>query len=174
MGFGREVFYRMYDQQARWNYDGSPKSASDGKMYSIKASSTSYSASSIKGVISKAKPGDVLQMNKPKMHTMIFVSSDADGFTVYDANWTAANTVSVRYVKYGAWASRNTGCCMRPIIRKTNSNRTCHRHRLRSVPIFLAPSNVHTRYIFGIVYKVCEEWYTNNRRVGFISRVNAP
>ena len=108
MGFGREVFYRMYDQQARWNYDGSPKSASDGKMYSIKASSTSYSASSIKGVISKAKPGDVLQMNKPKMHTMIFVSSDADGFTVYDANWTAANTVSVRYVKYGAWASRNS------------------------------------------------------------------
>ena len=98
----------MYDQQARWNYDGSPKSASDGKMYSIKASSTSYSASSIKGVISKAKPGDVLQMNKPKMHTMIFVSSDADGFTVYDANWTAANTVSVRYVKYGAWASRNS------------------------------------------------------------------
>lgn len=108
MGFGREVFYRMYDQQARWNYDGSPKSASDGKMYSIKASSTSYAASSIKGVISKAKPGDVLQMNKPKMHTMIFVSSDADGFTVYDANWTAANTVSVRYVKYGAWASRNS------------------------------------------------------------------
>ncbi len=108
MGFGREVFYRMYDQQARWNYDGSPKSASDGKMYSIKASSTSYSASSIKGVISKAKPGDVLQMNTPKMHTMIFVSSDADGFTVYDANWTASNTVSVRYVKYGAWASRNS------------------------------------------------------------------
>lgn len=108
MGFGREVFYRMYDQQARWNYDGSPKTASDGKMYSIKASSTSYSASSIKNVISKAKPGDVLQMNTPKMHTMIFVSSDANGFTVYDANWTAANTVSVRYVKYGAWASRNS------------------------------------------------------------------
>lgn len=108
MGFGREVFYRMYNQQARWNYDGSPKSASDGKMYSIKASSTSYSANSIKNVISKAKPGDVLQMNKPKMHTMIFVSKDADGFTVYDANWTASNTVSVRYVKYGAWASRNS------------------------------------------------------------------
>jgi len=108
MGFGREVFYRMYDQQARWNYDGSPKSASDGKMYSITASSTSYSASSIKGVINKAKPGDVLQMNTPKMHTMIFVSKDADGFTVYDANWTASNTVSVRYVKYGAWASRNS------------------------------------------------------------------
>ncbi len=108
MGFSREVFYRMYDQQARWNYDGSPKSASDGKMYSITASSTSYSASSIKGVINKAKPGDVLQMNTPKMHTMIFVSKDADGFTVYDANWTASNTVSVRYVKYGAWASRNS------------------------------------------------------------------
>lgn len=108
MGFGREVFYRMYNQQARWNYDGSPKSASDGKMYSIKASSTSYSANSIKNVISKAKPGDVLQMNTPKMHTMIFVSKDADGFTVYDANWTASNTVSVRYVKYGAWASRNS------------------------------------------------------------------
>ena len=108
MGFGREVFYRMYGQTAKWSYDGSPKSSTDAKLYKITAKSTSYSASSIKALISKAKPGDILQMNSPKMHTMVFVSSDSNGFTVYDANWTGPNKVSVRYVKYGAWAGRNS------------------------------------------------------------------
>ena len=47
------------------------------------------------------------------MHTMVFVSSDSNGFTVYDANWTGPNEVSVRYVKYGAWASCNSnGICV--------------------------------------------------------------
>ncbi|MCD8355359.1 MAG: RICIN domain-containing protein [Clostridia bacterium] len=108
MGFGREVFYRMYGQTARWSYDGSPKSSSDGKLYTITAKSSSYSSSSIKSLISKAKPGDILQMNSPKMHTMVFVSSDSTGFTVYDANWTGPNKVSVRHVSYGAWAGRNS------------------------------------------------------------------
>ncbi|HIV68066.1 MAG TPA: RICIN domain-containing protein [Candidatus Butyricicoccus stercorigallinarum] len=113
MGFGREVFYRMFGQTAKWSYDGSPKSAADGKLFTKTASSTSYSASSIKALISKAKPGDILQMDSPKMHTMVFVSSDSEGFTVYDANWTGPNEVSVRYVKYGAWASRNSnGICV--------------------------------------------------------------
>ena len=108
MGFGREVFYRMYGKTAKWSYDGSPKSSEDAKLYKITAKSSSYSASSIKSLISKAKPGDILQMDSPKMHTMVFVSSDSNGFTVYDANWTGPNEVSVRYVKYGAWASRNS------------------------------------------------------------------
>ncbi|MDO4174189.1 MAG: RICIN domain-containing protein [Eubacteriales bacterium] len=108
MGFGREVFYRMYGETAKWGYDGSPKSSADAKLYKITASSSSYSASSIQSLISKAKPGDILQMNSPKMHTMVFVSSDSSGFTVYDANWTGPNKVSVRYVKYGAWSSRNS------------------------------------------------------------------
>lgn len=108
MGFGREVFYRMYGATAKWNYDGSPKSSADAKLYKITAKSASYSASSIKALIGKAKPGDILQMNSPKMHTMVFVSSDRTGFTVYDANWTGPNKVSVRHVKYGAWAGRNS------------------------------------------------------------------
>lgn len=108
MGFGREVFYRMYGVKAKWNYDGSAKSTSDGKLYTVTAKSASYSESSMKALISKAKPGDILQMNSPKMHTMVFVSSDSNGFTVYDANWTGPNKVSVRYVKYGAWAGRNS------------------------------------------------------------------
>ncbi len=113
MGFGREVFYRMYGDTAKWNYDGSAKSSADGKLYTVTARSSSYSASSIKTLISKAKPGDILQMDSPKMHTMVFVSRDSDGFTVYDANWTGPNEVSVRYVKYGAWASRNSnGICV--------------------------------------------------------------
>ena len=108
MGFGREVFYRLFDQVACWSYDGSPKSSADAKLYTVTGSSSSYSASSMKNLISKAKPGDILQMNTPKMHTMVFVSSDANGFTVYDANWIGSNVVSVRYVKYGAWATRNS------------------------------------------------------------------
>lgn len=108
MGFGREVFYRMYGKTAKWNYDGSPKSSADGKLYKIVAKSSSYSSSSVKSLISKAKPGDILQMNSPKMHTMVFVSSDSTGFTVYDANWTGPNKVSVRHVSYGGWAGRNS------------------------------------------------------------------
>lgn len=108
MGFGREVFYRMYGEVACWSYDGSPKSSTDAALYTITAKSSSYSAANIKNLISKAKPGDILQMNTPKMHTMVFVSSDETGFTVYDANWVASNQVSVRYVKYGAWAGRNS------------------------------------------------------------------
>ena len=69
MGFGREVFYRMYGQTAKWSYNGSPKSSTDAKLYKITAKSTSYSASSIKALISKAKPGDILQMNSPKMQS---------------------------------------------------------------------------------------------------------
>lgn len=108
MAFGREVFYRMFGSVAKWNYDGSPKSSSDGALYKIAAKTSSYSASSVKSLISKAKPGDILQMDSPKIHTMVYVSRDSEGFTVYDANWTASNQVSVRYVKYGAWSSRNS------------------------------------------------------------------
>ncbi len=108
MAFGREVFYRMFGSVAKWNYDGSPKSSSDGELYTITAQTSSYSASSVKSLISKAKPGDILQMDSSKIHTMVFVSSDDEGFTVYDANWTASNQVSVRYVKYGAWVNRDS------------------------------------------------------------------
>lgn len=108
MGFGREVFYRMYGETACWNYDGSPKSSADAALYTIVAKSSSYSADSMRTLISKAKPGDILQMDSPKMHTMVFVSSDDTGFTVYDANWVSSNQVSVRHVNYGAWAGRNS------------------------------------------------------------------
>ena len=118
MGFGREVFYRMYGTKARWSYDGSPKSASDGKLFQVTARSSSYSANSMRALIQKAKPGDILQMNTSKMHTMVFVSSDSTGFTVYDANWTGPNKVSVRHVNYGAWSGRNSrGIC---VIHSTN------------------------------------------------------
>lgn len=113
MGFGREVFYRTFGQKAAWSYDGSPKSSSDRKKFTKVASSTSYSEKSMRKLIAKASAGDVLQMNAPKIHTMIFVSSDDNGFTVYDANWVGANQVSLRYVKYSAWSSRNSrGICV--------------------------------------------------------------
>lgn len=108
MGFGREVFYRMFGKETRWNYDGSAKSSGYAQNYTVEARSSSYSAKSIKKLIGKAKPGDVLQMNAPKIHTMIFVSSDSSGFTVYDANWVGSNQVSVRHVSYSAWSSRNS------------------------------------------------------------------
>lgn len=108
MGFGREVFYRMYGETARWSYDGSPKSSADAEKYTIVTKSNSYSANSMRTLISQAKPGDILQMNTPKMHTMVFVSSDDTGFTVYDANWVSSNQVSVRHVSYGAWSGRNS------------------------------------------------------------------
>ena len=122
MGFGREIFHRMYGQTAKWSYDGSPKSSADAKLYKVTARSSSYSASSMKALISKAKPGDILQMDGPKIHTMVFVSSDANGFTVYDANWSGPNQVDVRYVKYGGWSTRNSdGIC---VLHATNYPKT--------------------------------------------------
>ena len=54
------------------------------------------------------QPGDVLQLEGPKAHSMIYLSRDEDGFTVYDANWSGPNQVDIRYVSYGSYASRNS------------------------------------------------------------------
>lgn len=108
MGFGREIYSRLFGSQVRWNYNGTPKTSSDKGKYMIAAVSRSYSASSLKKLIAKASPGDVLQMDSPKIHTMIFVSSNKTGFTVYDANWVGANRVSVRHVRYSDWRYRRS------------------------------------------------------------------
>lgn len=108
MGFGREIYYRLFGTQVRWNYNGTPKTSADKGKYTVAATSRSYSASNLKKLIAKASPGDVLQMDAPKMHTMIFISSDKTGFTVYDANWVGANRVSVRHVNYSAWRYRRS------------------------------------------------------------------
>lgn len=108
MGFGREVYSRLFGSQVRWNYNGTPKTSSDKGKYTIAATSWSYSSSSLKKLIAKASPGDVLQMDSPKIHTMIFISRDKTGFTVYDANWVGFNRVSVRHVRYSDWRYRRS------------------------------------------------------------------
>ena len=108
MGFGREVYSRLFGTEVRWNYNGTPKTSSDKGKYTIAATSWSYSSSSLKKLIAKASPGDVLQMDAPKMHTMIFVSKNKTGFTVYDANWVGFNRVSVRHVRYSDWRYRRS------------------------------------------------------------------
>ena len=47
-------------------------------------------------------------MDSPKIHTMIFISRDKTGFTVYDANWVGFNRVSVRHVRYSDWRYRRS------------------------------------------------------------------
>lgn len=108
MAFGRLVFSKMYGTTARWNYNGTGKTTSDSKKFTVAAKTSSYASSSVRTAVSKAKPGDILQMGAPKMHTMVYVSQDSTGFTVYDCNWVGSNRVSVRHVSYGAWSGRNS------------------------------------------------------------------
>lgn len=108
MGFAREVYYRVFDEVARWDYAGNPKSSEDKGKFTKVASTASLSASKVRAVVNQAKPGDVLQLEGPKAHSMIYLSRDEDGFKVYDANWSGPNQVDVRYVSYGSYASRNS------------------------------------------------------------------
>ena len=108
MGFAREVYYRVFDEVVRWDYAGNPKTSEDKGKFTKVAKTTSLSASKVRSVVKQAQPGDVLQLEGPKAHSMIYLSRDEDGFTVYDANWSGPNQVDIRYVSYGSYASRNS------------------------------------------------------------------
>lgn len=108
MGFAREVYYRVFGEVARWDYAGNPKTSEDKGKFTKVAKTSSLKASSVSNVVKQAKPGDVLQLEGPKAHSMIYLSRDDSGFTVYDANWSGPNQVDIRHVSYGSYASRSS------------------------------------------------------------------
>ena len=72
-GFAKMVTYKLFGK-----YNGSYRGwsySSAGNGMQLIGSTTDYSANSIKKLLSSAQPGDVLQFNTPKQHTMIVYSN---------------------------------------------------------------------------------------------------
>lgn len=107
-GFGKMVIFNLFGKNSSggyrsWNYAG----VSTSGMKTI-GSVTSFSASNVQSLLSKAKCGDVLQFDQTKQHTMIVYSVDSGGVTVYDCNWDNNCGISKRYSSFGAWSGRNS------------------------------------------------------------------
>lgn len=107
-GFGKMVIYNIFGKNSSggyrsWNYSG----ISTSGMKTI-GSITSFSASNVQSLLSKARCGDVLQFDQTKQHTMIVYSVDSTGVTIYDCNWDNNCGISKRHSSFGAWAGRNS------------------------------------------------------------------
>ena len=107
-GFGKMVIYNIFGKNSSngyrsWSYAGVSTSGMD-----VIGSITSFSASNVQSLLSKAKCGDVLQFNTTKQHTMIVYSVDSSGVTIYDCNWDNNCGISKRYCSFGTWSGRNS------------------------------------------------------------------
>ena len=106
-GFAKLVIYRIFGKAGssyrRWAYDASSTTG-----MKVIGSTTSFSSSNVKQLLSNARCGDVLQFASPKMHSMIVCSVEADGVWVYDCNWDWACGVQYRKVAFGKWSGRNS------------------------------------------------------------------
>ncbi len=109
-GFGKLVIYNIFGKSTvsgytyrTWKYDGSSSSGMN-----VIGSITSYSSTNVKNLLSKAKPGDVLQFNTTKQHTMIVYEVASDGVWIYDCNWDNNCGISLRKSAFGAWSGRNS------------------------------------------------------------------
>ncbi|MCQ2472134.1 MAG: hypothetical protein MJ147_08870 [Clostridia bacterium] len=107
-GFGKKVIYEVFGKNKNggyrsWTYAG----VSTSGMKTI-GSITSFSSSNVKNLLSKAKPGDVLQFNTPKQHTMIVYSVDSTGVKIYDCNWDNNCGIRLVHLSFGTWSGRNS------------------------------------------------------------------
>ena len=107
-GFGKKVIYEVFGKYSSsryrsWTYAGVSTSGMN-----VVGSTTSYSSTNVKNLLSKAKPGDVLQFDSPKQHTMIVYSVDSSGVTIYDCNWDNNCGIRLQHVSFGTWSGRNS------------------------------------------------------------------
>lgn len=108
MGFAREVYSKLFGTVACWDYSGNPKTSADSGKFTKVGQITSFGEAEVRELMSKAQPGDILQTEKPKQHSMVVVSTDENGFTVYDANWAGSNIVDIRYIPYSGMTGQNS------------------------------------------------------------------
>lgn len=90
-GFARMVFYKLYGCQMSYHYDYPEmyRYTDETNVDLIgQVSGSSVNAASIKAVLQQGKLGDIIQASGATygQHTMIFVSADDNGVTVYDCN----------------------------------------------------------------------------------------
>ncbi len=106
-GFAKFAVYSIFGKNGSsyrsWKYDGTPTSG----MISI-GYITSFSYSDVQSLMSLAKCGDILQFDTPKQHSMMVYSVVSDGIWIYDCNYLMTNTINLRKVSFGDWASKNS------------------------------------------------------------------
>lgn len=70
---------------------------------------TSLSDSALRNLFNKARPGDFIQVkrNHGGPHSMIFLSADANGVTVYESNVVAPNYIEKKTYEWGQFRSAN-------------------------------------------------------------------
>ena len=107
-GFAKLVIYNLFgkynsSRYRSWTYAGVSTSGMN-----VVGSITSYSASNVKDLLSKAKPGDALQFDSTKQHSMIVYSVNDSSVTVYDCNWDGNCGIRLTNCSYGTWSGRNS------------------------------------------------------------------
>ncbi|MEE1314940.1 MAG: SH3 domain-containing protein, partial [Faecalimonas sp.] len=109
-GFAKLVIYNVFGKSnasgytyRTWTYAGASTSGMN-----VIGSITSYSESSVKNLLSKARPGDVLQFNTSKQHSMIVYSVNSNSVTIYDCNWDNNCGIRLKECSFGTWSGRNS------------------------------------------------------------------
>lgn len=100
-GFATAVFYELYGYNIAAAYWGNNRhkldinSSKTTTVFSIKRPDTEKE---LKSYLSKAQPGDFIQMSKSSsQHSMIVYSVTDDGIWIYDANSDWANTIKKQF-----------------------------------------------------------------------------
>ncbi|MBQ2881992.1 MAG: SH3 domain-containing protein, partial [Clostridia bacterium] len=106
-GFAKLAVYSIFGKDGSsyrsWKYDGTPTSGMVAVGYI-----TNFSAANVQALLELARCGDILQFDTPKQHSMMVYSVVSDGIWVYDCNYLMTNTINLRKVSFGDWASKNS------------------------------------------------------------------
>lgn len=107
MGFAREVWYRLFGTDyTAWSYPGTP--VTDNIYRVAQLNRGQYTEENLRKLMAQAWPGDILQFDEPKPHSMIFVWRSTTGFGVYDANWGYDMKVHRHSFLYGGLSGQDS------------------------------------------------------------------
>lgn len=107
MGFVREVWHTLFGTEyTGWSYAGTPDS--DNLYQAARLNRGQYSEENLRELIAEAWPGDIIQLDEPEPHSMVFVWRSDTGFGVYDANWGYDNKVHRHSFLYGGLAGQDS------------------------------------------------------------------
>ena len=112
-GFAKLVIYEVFGKSTvsgktyrSWTYAG----VSTSGMTNL-GSVSSCTESNVKSLLSKARPGDVLQFDAGSnghQHSMIIFSLTSTGAQIYECNWYGSSKVSLTTLTYSQIAARQT------------------------------------------------------------------
>lgn len=119
-GFGKDVIYRLFGAYTSYRYRSFTYSGVSTSGMDIIASCTTFTFANVENLLSNAKPGDVLQFDSPKQHTMIIKSVNSNSVTVYHSNWDNKDTVRIDTFSFDYFINRNSNKLS--LLRSNNYN----------------------------------------------------